>query len=60
MSTVKLSKRLSGWDAAIEDATRRKQNLETAIAVYRENKLKGEPWPGTQSTDQKSEAATRS
>lgn len=55
MSRTKMARTQGGWDAAIEDAREDIKKLETAISVFEENKLKGEPWPGAQSNGQSSE-----
>jgi hypothetical protein len=47
MSTPKLSKRLNGWDKAIEEAKAQIEKLQTAINVFEKKKADGEPWPGT-------------
>jgi len=46
---------LSGWDKAIEDAKKGIRRLEIAIDDCRAKKAAGEPWPGTQSSNQNSE-----
>jgi hypothetical protein len=36
----------TGWDEAISDARRKIRGLEFSIAVFRQRKKAGEPWPG--------------
>jgi len=55
MSTTKLNTCVNSWDRAIRDANERIEQLQTAISVYRENKVKGVPWPGKQVEAQTSE-----
>jgi hypothetical protein len=45
MSSIKLSKKKMGWDAAIEDVRKRIEKLRTALAIFEEKKKAGEPWP---------------
>jgi hypothetical protein len=61
MSTEK-----SGWDKAIEETKTtlarveaKARRLRTSIDTLTEARDAGELWPGTQSFDQKSEAATQ-
>jgi hypothetical protein len=64
MSIIKLSKRQTEWDTMIADAQERIERLQTVIAICRENKIKGEPWPGSaefvqQSINQTHHTSTR-
>jgi hypothetical protein len=40
------SKKLSGWDKAIQDAKNGIERLKAAISHCEEMKASGEPWPG--------------
>ncbi len=40
------SKKISGWDDAIEDMQQRIRDLEFSLKVFKDRKRKGEPWPG--------------
>jgi hypothetical protein len=57
---------VDSWDSAIAKAKQKIACLKDDIVTFQEMKESGEPWPGTvtqlqptQSTDQKSEAATQ-
>ncbi len=41
------TKKAIGWDAAIADAKKKIEKLETVISICEEKKAKGDPWPGT-------------
>ena len=43
-------KKFEGWDKAIADTERQIDRLKTAIKVFRENRERGEPWPGSVDT----------
>jgi hypothetical protein len=42
----KSSKKLSGWDKAIQDAKKGIERLKAAVSHCEEMKASGEPWPG--------------
>lgn len=48
-----------GWDAMIRDAKKKIEDLHFSVEVFERRKASGDPWPGTQSTNQSSESATR-
>lgn len=59
----KMSESVSGWDGAIYDAEqrigqvkRRLAELKAVLALYKERRESGEPWPGEK--DEQSEAQT--
>jgi hypothetical protein len=47
VSSTKLSKRQSGWAAAIRDAEKNIEKLRTVISICKEKMERGEPWPGS-------------
>jgi len=51
--------KVSGWDKTISDAQTHIVRLKAAIRHAREMKERREPWPGMQSSNQKSESATQ-
>jgi len=50
---------LGSWEEARDYAKRRIKELQYSLSVFNQKVKNGEPWPGTQSTDQKSESATQ-
>ena len=50
-------KNLTGWDKAIRDAERRIERLKAAVAVFKERRDAGEPFPGEDVQQVEPEAA---
>jgi hypothetical protein len=47
------------WEEARDYAKRRIKELQFSLKVFNQKVKNAEPWPGTQSSDQTSEAATQ-
>ena len=45
MSSTKVKQRINYWDAAITEARKGIDRLQTAINVFEKKKAAGEPWP---------------
>ena len=41
------NKHFTGWDMAVRDAERRIRALKAALALFKQRRDAGEPWPGT-------------
>lgn len=66
LSTTLSTTHAESWDAALEDAEKefhrasvKAERWKGTVAIIKAKIASGEPWPGTQSDDHKSEAATQ-